>query len=755
MTIKAKLIANVLFTAAIVVAISLVSYFSMRYLQGKLSYLTEKSTPFQMRTIEFQRELQGCLTTLVKVDTARNMTEYATFHAEAEKSLWKIEETEKTLEKMSKGKPGASDEIGKIALELFIASEERINSNDAAIAANAKVLQSMKESTARLNDLNTYIRNLQINYSKAFTAAIENTGKFSGRLRSIEELRNLVRELQLITLNVPKLQNNTSVLIAKGKLKYATGRITANEYYKVNPPVASITRNFIEMLAEYVNLQSAAVAQKDDESRNKVAASGTIIPEKLNSLFQTLDQETMLARDELAIANTRQGALFVQSNSANNILVANSELVALGLMVTSETNRLFNLGSIAELNRLESEINALFTRINERVQQLKNSLVSLNATKELKVLDEAVIALGTVRNKIYAADGIMITLKKKAHAIEMADRSTDKLHAIVNKQTVMGHESVFAAQAEQEQAIIAVYQMIRRSLSQIIGVCFASIVIGILFGFWIYRSVLPPLRVVLEAVLKQQAQGKDKANLAEAVANGDLDREVLVSEAIALDQAQVRKDEMGMVLSAVAGMSETQVTLDMALAGMTASLRRSRDEEARRDRLKSGLNELNNILRGEHTIAELGYESLAFMASFLGAGVGVMYLYDEKTGMLQTLATYAIAKSKRLNGGFLLGEGLPGQAAQERKIICLDAIPPDYLPVSSAAGKENPRYVVVLPIMHNDSLVGVLELGSFRQFCEDDFEFLKRSLEGVAIAINVNRSHELVKELRGENRAQA
>jgi hypothetical protein len=202
-------------------------------------------------------------------------------------------------------------------------------------------------------------------------------------------------------------------------------------------------------------------------------------------------------------------------------------------------------------------------------------------------------------------------------------------------------------------------------------------------------------------------------------------------------------------------MSEAQATLDRSLAGMTESLRNSRDEAARRDHLKNGLYELNKILRIEHTTAELADEALAFIADFIGAGVGIMYLYDNEGEMLQTLSTYAISKTGRLNWGFPLGEGLPGQVALERKMICLKAVPPDYLPITSALGQANPMNVAILPIMHNDTLAGVLEIGSFKQFSEENFEFLQQAMEGVAIAININYSRQLVNELLEKTQTQA
>jgi two-component sensor histidine kinase len=602
MTIKAKLIINVLLTTAIIIAISTASFFSMRFLQEKLSYLTEKSTPFQIRTIELQRELQRCITTLIKVNAARTFTEYKTFRTEYEESLASVENTQKFLEKISSGAPGLSDELDKIAQELFAAVEDRIHSNDAATAADVKVLQSIEESSSRFNDLDTSIRNLQSNYSSAFKTALENTRKFSDRLRSIEELRNLVRELQLIAVTVQNAQRGPAVLIARGKLKAMAARINKNEYFKSNKSIAAITTGFTDMLAEYIRLKSVMLEQGDEDSKNRATEFGNELSYNLNDLFQTLDQETMLARDELVLANGRQGGIFAQSSSANSILVANSELLALGLMVTGETNQLFTLDSLAELNKHDLLIQTLFTKINQRVQMLESSLNKLDAKKEVKILRAAAASLTIVRNEIYARAGIVTTLKKKLTAIEQANKSADKLRDIVIRQTTKGNESVSVAQVEQEKSIAAVKNMARKSLFQILGIGFVAIIVGILFGFWIYRSVLLPMRVVLDAVNLQQEQGKEKANLAEAVAGGDLGRKVIVSEVIKLDPTHMKKDEMGMVLKAIVGMNEAQVTLDKAFSTMVGKVREARESLERRvkertEELFRTNEELNNEIR--------------------------------------------------------------------------------------------------------------------------------------------------------------
>jgi putative methionine-R-sulfoxide reductase with GAF domain len=651
--------------------------------------------------------------------------------------------------------PDLTVELDKVALELFSAVEERLTTSNSATMANSKVLESMRLSSVRLNEMDNSIRNLQISYSKSFATALEKTSVLSAKLDSIEALRNLVRELQLVTLTVQNSQNSSTNLIAKGKLRAIRGRITNNEYYKANPNIASIIVSFSDKLAEYIKIQSVAIAQKDGDSKRQVAEFGKDISYKLNDLFQTLDQNTMLARDELTLASSKQEDIYKQSQNANRIIVTDSELVALGLMVTGDTNRLFTVETVADLVKLDTEIRNLFTKINAQVHTLESTLTSLNRSNELKTLHSASASLASIHTEIYAPDGIITKLTKKLKAVEQAEIASNKLHSIVARQSNQGKESISNAQTEQENSITAVNSMIKLSLSQISIFATMAISLSIMFGFWIYRSIVKPLGVMLKTVRLHEKQVKEKSLIAEAVAGGNLDVPVTIGSPVSLDSIDIKKDEVGNVLNAIVAMSVAQITMDKAFANMTHALRATRDKDMQHNRLKAGLYELNMILRNAENQKEMADNSLAFVAEYLDAGVGIMYRYNDLAEHLHVLSTYAISSLKPLDEGIELGEGLVGQVASEKKMICLTTVPPEYLSITSALGKADPLNVAILPIMHNDTLAGVLELGSFRQFNSDDFEFLTQALDGIAIAINVNRSRELVNELLEQTQTQA
>jgi putative methionine-R-sulfoxide reductase with GAF domain len=174
-----------------------------------------------------------------------------------------------------------------------------------------------------------------------------------------------------------------------------------------------------------------------------------------------------------------------------------------------------------------------------------------------------------------------------------------------------------------------------------------------------------------------------------------------------------------------------------------------------RDRFKSGQNELNLILRGDKSNSELADHVLTFLTGFLGAAVAVFYLYDDKNSSLEIISTHAVSTGKQLHERVALGEGLAGQAALEKKMICINPVPSNYLPIGSALGEADPLNIILFPILHNNQLVGVLELGSFKLFSQEEHDFMNQSLEGIAVAFSVNHARDIVKELLEQTQTQA
>ena len=202
------------------------------------------------------------------------------------------------------------------------------------------------------------------------------------------------------------------------------------------------------------------------------------------------------------------------------------------------------------------------------------------------------------------------------------------------------------------------------------------------------------------------------------------------------------------------GVKQTFDTIANAINTLAATLARIREEDRLRDWFKNGMNELNTLMRGEQKTKEMADKVLTFLAEYLKAGAGAFYTYDEKGPSLLLSATYAFSRRKNSSDRFQLGEGLIGQSALEKRLICLTNIPPDYLQIGSALGESVPANIVALPLIHNDQLVAALELGTFAPFTDNELDFLNHATEGIAIGIGVAHSRQRINELLEQTQQQ-
>jgi len=194
--------------------------------------------------------------------------------------------------------------------------------------------------------------------------------------------------------------------------------------------------------------------------------------------------------------------------------------------------------------------------------------------------------------------------------------------------------------------------------------------------------------------------------------------------------------------------------LSIALRAMTATLREVSEENRKQDWLKTTQNELNDRMRGELNIKKLAHNIITFLAECLNVQIGVLYLADEGGNFLQLVASYAYTRIDCFNARSSLGQGLAGQAAQEKKMISVSNLPPDYVRIGSAIGDGLPRNVLVVPFLHEGKLCGVIELGTFRECTETEMELLQTVTDNIAIAFFSAQARDRMQELLEQSQLQ-
>lgn len=196
-------------------------------------------------------------------------------------------------------------------------------------------------------------------------------------------------------------------------------------------------------------------------------------------------------------------------------------------------------------------------------------------------------------------------------------------------------------------------------------------------------------------------------------------------------------------------------TLVTAFGSMTATLITTHAKNQHNLWLKQGSAELNRLLRGEKELAELGNETISFLAAFLGAQAGAFYTMRSKGGMILT-GSFALPMDIRTkNLTFAPGEGVVGQCLLEKKPLNIHSVPPDYFRIQSGLGDGEPRHLLIFPCLLDDQVEAMIELGSFDPFTDWHLDFLTQEAKSMAMAVAAVHSRTLLRRTLEHSQEQA
>jgi hypothetical protein len=86
------------------------------------------------------------------------------------------------------------------------------------------------------------------------------------------------------------------------------------------------------------------------------------------------------------------------------------------------------------------------------------------------------------------------------------------------------------------------------------------------------------------------------------------------------------------------------------------------------------------------------------------------------------------------------GEGLAGQTALSKQEMSVTEIPENHLVMASGLGHVKPRNIYLKPVIHNDEVIGVIELGTLEIFPDSHRKFLNLANDSIAVAVDSAKS---------------
>jgi hypothetical protein len=196
--------------------------------------------------------------------------------------------------------------------------------------------------------------------------------------------------------------------------------------------------------------------------------------------------------------------------------------------------------------------------------------------------------------------------------------------------------------------------------------------------------------------------------------------------------------------------------LGNALLTMRKNLASIAEETEARNWINRSLAKFADVLRKNYDdLDSFYYEVLANMVQILNANQGALFIIGDDTDngepYMTAVACYAWDKHKLIDKKIYKGEGLAGQAWQERDTIYLSDIPENYIEIGSGLGKKKPKNILIVPAVANDEIYGVVEVASFQSFSINHKEFLEKICANFATTLSTVKMNDRTKLLLADS----
>ncbi|MBP7080778.1 MAG: response regulator [Rhodocyclaceae bacterium] len=280
--------------------------------------------------------------------------------------------------------------------------------------------------------------------------------------------------------------------------------------------------------------------------------------------------------------------------------------------------------------------------------------------------------------------------------------------SVVSKEWIRHNEEM--AERAGDAALDAIEKARRNLYSGVLG---ALLLTGVL-GWLTFRRIVYPIRALETSI--------------EAIAGGAYEQEVPFTQAA---------DETGALARSVH-------VLKLGAAAM---------EQQRW--IKANAARLTTELQGAISLSDFGQRLVSTLMPVLGGGVAGFFVYEESSQRIRRIATYGLAGDDGLPTAVAMGEGLAGQCALERKSIVLTNLPADYLQISSGLGHAPAVQAIAWPVLTQATLLGVIEIASFRTLSTSESALMEEMLPVVAMSLEILQRNLRTRELLAQTQEQA
>jgi|GEM_PF-3406964 len=513
MTIKRKLLFNTMLTLFGIIIIGSVSCIGLKEVKEKIYSLTEKSTPFQLKTVEFTRALQEHMIKLFEVSAVKSDKELLKEEQELVNSLNIIRDISSQLFRLRGGDEKSTSsmvfEVEKVTNESISIVRERIKAEKRLSEASEQAQSKLNLNSKKLRQLDLSMKELQKNAYKNLSNTSSKARNITSKLAETQKIKDLVQEIQISLADIQAAQSDQAVAVAKDRIKYSANMIgQAGKDFKSIFEMAKDLEKSVNENNGFAESKIQNIAKPGDTKLEKeLSELSRKCSNRMGKIMMHINEEVDSTNISFMSENIALDESLGASKIASQIVTLNTELNALGLSIENIVSKLFAMKKVEDTDLVKKNLSEKFSYTRQIATEIEKTLNTTGKKVEAGMIKDVTLSLRDVGQLLLADNGFVDTLKSMLKAKERSDVMFTTLNRTIQEQRVKHGKNVITAQQEQLKAVDTVNFVVKTVITLVFIFSIALLMTSIMFGKLIENSIMRRIR--------------DLTLLAERFGNGD------------------------------------------------------------------------------------------------------------------------------------------------------------------------------------------------------------------------------------------
>jgi methyl-accepting chemotaxis protein len=514
MTIKSKLLLNtVIVLVSMIVAIG-AAVIGIRAIKGNISQLTEKTTPYQVKALRHLQLLQGHAANLISLTASSNPEEAVRHASQARESLKQSLEAADALASMKGEQYQGKKAISDITASIAEGAQRKTSVHKDVTAASASIKKSIQATTSKMRQLDDSVRKLQGQSSATMVDSIGGLITANRQTHGFMLAQEGISKLQIFVGDITSAKDKRSVGVRRDAFEDAVKKIgdALKTTKGAEKSVSDTMRPLQGLIAKVRTLASRQIKRINDEDesmRNEIDTLAGDIKKELSYVVPTVEKEVGIASKSVK-NNTQNMEKSVDAFSGTNmILMHTSSLSVLATSIESQINRSLNEKSLKDFNGIFESVKGMFAQADDHARKLNDLLSKGGFKNESKLLSEASAALAAVNGEY---SKIADKMRSFIRGTEDLERHNEHMRSMVSDEIRRRMKDVSSAGALQEDAVNSVNSASRTTLTTIVAVGAVAIVISVLLGLGLARSIGRDLKTIVAKINELSGDDADLNN---------------------------------------------------------------------------------------------------------------------------------------------------------------------------------------------------------------------------------------------------